>query len=334
MDFQTLKYHSSERLNRIQLEMRKNSHTRNHTKLYKQVREAIDGTGLEDGIDACNGYNKKCGSIFCEGCCDRKIEHLRTTISEHFNKTYSAEEAIRKNGRYVTVLQDVVGVDFDDEKGSIAAVQNSVKRLRKNLKRVRRIAREGFNQSLWMRGSIHLEMLNFRDWQLAEKFGSDTAKQRTLQGFVDTTNINSERQILVHAHLVIDINGMSDPNFRKIWDEVFDRTSRQVHRQKFYRNIQRGGDQNKHSLDDAWKGISRYAYNWGNARLKFANNWGSGRNQEIKKIVDEFLIEVMDDDKTDQKMNIQDTRFLVMAYQDVSGPNHKGLSLSWHGNNS
>ena len=332
MDFEDFKAGSSQRLKRIQDELRQHAHTTPHRHLYKQVLEALDGTGLEAAIDACDGRTGKCGSIFCEGCCSRKIEQLRATLDSHFRQAYDDEDSIRANARYVTVLQGIVGVDFTSiitEHSAISAIQYSVDELRKRLKRVKRIARDDYQQALWMRGSIHLEMLNLSDWWAAADFGAETAKHRTLRGFVGEGHIDSERQILVHCHLVVDIAGMSDKDFRKIWDRVFDDAPRQVLSQRLYREILRNGISHTHTLDDAWKGISRYAYNWGNNRLVFANNWGSGRNSEVMAALDDFRVQVMSDSGTESKLTIRDIRFLVMSYDAVSGKAHRGLSLSW-----
>jgi hypothetical protein len=296
-----------------------------------KIKQAIEGMNdlshmlCEDG---------SCKSIFCMVCRRRKQDSLYNQYKERV-KRYSDDDEARENLRYTTILEGLVPVSLDTsvigEESSLYDVERSVDDFRKKLKGIDRYFRK---YNIWARGTIHLELINMELFRFASLSGRMTTKQKTLYDLEKESGTNSDYYVLVHSHILFDINGIDDNTFRKYIRKKWDDTDRQVdisRLTKYYIDNERFTE---HSVDDAIRNIANYGYNGSNGKLSFATNWGSSRKVYSKQQrkdalgkINAYVEGVKGLDALDEKMNKGQVRFLIRLHNRFTD-NGRGLLVS------
>lgn len=307
-----------------------------------RVADALDGTEIGSLIKNCSYVTRKkggqvCGSIFCDACRQKRQASMYVAYQKRVNEDLGGDEELaRERLRWVTVLHSVVSVNIDTasmEYGGISDVVDAVSSMRDTISKVGRTAGRKYGKAIWMRGGIHLELIDTGLFDFVGLSGGMTPKERTIKEFLDESGKSfGGKAVLVHFHALADTAGISDEEFRNLFCEHWDITTRQVHIQRTWSVV---GDE-KQDLDDGLLAMSRYCYNGSNARLRFNRNWGGGnRVLESGERVDErgktigYAKEVLGLSLNDDlQLSKGDIRLLVMVHQEVSGDAGKGLSVA------
>tara|TARA_Y100000034_G_scaffold135629_1_gene208336 strand:+ start:556 stop:1479 length:924 start_codon:yes stop_codon:yes gene_type:complete len=174
-----------------------------------RVTGEAEHIGLADRIENC-GRGRLCGSAYCSDCRKRAVTGLSDRISRHIESRYgSSKKKIREQLRYVTVLCELVDLDY-------GSVKTARKRAQKDLDAlVRRF------KGTWIQGTYELELM---DMGLLDKSDAGVAqnkraaKQRTLAALkgVDVKDSGSlGQQVIVHFHALVDLNGVDGDQFKE-----------------------------------------------------------------------------------------------------------------------
>ena len=176
-----------------------------------RIREAVSGTDIGARMNACASGVTKCGSVFCVSCRDRKQRGMLKAFKDHIERYDADEKDTRRQLRWVSVLHSVVSVRYetgDAEQACLNEVQAAVKQMKLDLKNLQRtaVSREsaGANNHLWLRGAIHIELVDYDIYQFAGSLGGKaTNKERTLKELIRQLPGYDDRGgkfFLIHFH--------------------------------------------------------------------------------------------------------------------------------------
>lgn len=347
-DFKRLKENSAENLKNIQraaafsVSVDKGSHYR--TRVLDALHLITDGNAMRDCMNEVAGA-ELCGSIFCDRCRERKQSSIFNTFKDYTAREFGGDEdAARERLRFVSVLHSLVAVE---DCGSMAAayasieeVRNAVSEMKSILALVKKKAQRKHNTDIWLRGGVHIELIDFGLFLLADAFGKGTVKTDTINSFIAKyaeeagVSKESDKYFLVHFHALADKKGLSDKDFRELFTERWSLTEKQVHIQRTWTKIKSRFGETLQSLNDGLLGMARYCFNGSNGRLTYAQNWGAGsivfktgEKVDAKGHIVGFAEEVLDRN-TDEKLSVGDVALLVEAHNQVNGDSHKGLLVS------
>lgn len=240
--------------------------------------------------------------------------------------------------RWVSVLHSVVPVRYEtrlDESDTLAQVIAAAIEMRNRLRQVDRTASRRWGKNLWLKGGVHIELVDYQSFSLARLLGKSTAKEKTLEKLVEAGGATkSGKYFLVHFHALVDLNGIADGGFRDLLLSHWGLEARQVRVERLWKKIHFKGRQQAHSIDDALKGMARYCFNMSNARLEYSANWGAGSivfegGEEVSAAghIEAFATEVMDRELC-KPLSYGDIKLLVRAHDIINGSSHRGLAIA------
>lgn len=308
-----------------------------------RIKDAVSGTEISARMQVCADGGTKCGSVFCASCRGRKQRGMLKAFNDHIRDRYDGDDQeIYDQLRWVTVLHSVVNVQYETgaaEQACLKEVQAAVDEMKLDLKNLARTAKDRSNKSnnqIWLRGGVHIELVDYDMYLLADVVGGKaTAKEKTLRELIPQMDGYNERAngklFLVHFHGLADIGSFDDETFRELFTDKW-KFHRQVDVSRLWQKI----GSKEHTLDDALLGMSRYCYNMSNARLDYSRNWGagnkileSGETVDNKGNITAFAEEVMDR-PVGTALTVGDLKILIKAHEIVSGAKHNGLSIRIH----
>jgi len=302
-----------------------------------RIFSSIKGTQYVASMIACDQGGSKCGSVFCDGCRHRKSMNMYQSYKRHCEDAFGEnEELARDRFRWVTVLHSLVPVTYEDSElscGTVSQLVREVEIMKGIISNIGRTALRKHNVDIWLRGGIHLELIDYEMFQFAHLAGQLTTKQNTLSGFIKAAlpaGKTVDRYFLVHFHALVDTGGLGDQAFKQLFTDHWSATKKQVHIQRTWSRI----GTTKQSLDNGLLGMARYCFSGSNSRLQYARNWGSGKvvlksGEEIdgrSRVVGHA--EEVNDHVFDDQLSKTDIRLLVSAHNEVGGNNHRGLVVS------
>lgn len=302
-----------------------------------RIAESVKATQTGKVMEECAAGGSRCGSVFCDTCKKKKQSSLYSAYRLRFDESLSGDEVIARDRlRWVTVLHSVV-VIFDQanmqEIMTIEDVKSAVEAMKKDLANVARTAKRKHGVNIWLRGGVHIELVDYEMYRLAGKFGKMTTKEETLKTLLHELDPSvSGKLFLVHFHALADTAGLSDKKFRNLFSEKW-KLKRQVLIKRLWSKIKKRDSTVDHKLDDALRGMARYCFNGSNARLAYSMNWGAG------SVVLETGEEVGVDGKIttyareiqsyrcDKKLSVGELRLLIEIHNQVNSISHKGLGI-------
>jgi hypothetical protein len=296
-----------------------------------KIKQAIEGIDDLSHMLCDDGY---CSSVFCMTCRKRKQDSLYRQYKERVVRFRNDDEA-REHLRYATILEGLVPLSLDEgiigDESEIKNVEQSVESFRKKLKSIDRYFR---TNNIWARGTIHLELINMELFRFASLSGRITTKQKTLTDLENHFRHNADYSVLVHSHILFDLNGIDDKEFRNHLRNKWNITDRQVdvtRLTKYYIDNERFSE---HSIDDAIRNIANYGYNGSNGKLSFATNWGSSRKVYSKQQrkdalgkINVYVEGIKGLDTLDEQMNKGQVRVLIRLHNRFTD-NGRGLLVS------
>lgn len=312
------------------------------SKLADRITDSLAGSDIGAQIRNCafitrDKIDSVCGSIFCAACREKRQNSMYAAFQKQRDEKYGDDEdKARENLRWMTVLHSVESVSFESPTAEIESchrISAAVSDMRERITKVGRTAQSRFyEKEIWMRGAIHLELLDIDLYRFAGLAGGLTKKEQTLQEFIGVDGPSGGKAILVHFHALIDLAGIDDDHYKSLFSEYWNFTSRQTLSTRTWTTVN-GKDQ---SLDNGLLAMARYCFNWSNANLRFNRNWGGGEKVlEYGEKVDERRITLgyakeMLDRSIDGSSLLSkgDIRMLVNVHQHVSGKSGKGLLVA------
>lgn len=307
------------------------------TRFADRISTALSGTPEWVAMDLCYRGGTACGSVFCEHCRTKKQSRLLRAYRDRVGKEFSAESQARERLRWVTVLHTVVPVHHDtagQEQETIACVVNAVDDMKLSLSNVARTAKRKSRANLWLRGGIHIELVDYEMLATAHSLGKPTTKQRTLSGLIEASEpAPSGKYFLVHFHALVDLDSLSEVQLKALLVERWNLAPRQVLVQRTWTKIKSKGQTKPQSVDDGLKRMAKYCFNMSNARLDYSKNWGSGSvvllsgvECSAKGHIEGFAEEVLDT-TPDERLSFGHIKLLIKAHSAVASSNHRGLSI-------
>lgn len=338
-DFKKLKESSDDAFQRIIKELERTDaySSRDWGKLRYggKIKTAIVGQDEFSRMAKCRGGANACGSVFCPKCSKVKVAGFHQEITDYYDDQFGSQEWLaRKHLRYGTVLHELVPVNVDNlfnEDGVISDLIVSVARLKENLKIVEQAILGGKQRKgVFAVGTIHLELLDVDMFRIA-KYGIESDKQRTFRKWFDKVGRKEDFYFLVHAHFMIDNNGLSkkelDDAFRSIPE--WNITNEQVWIQKFSHKF-RG---RKQTLEQAFIKISNYGYSGSNGRLRFNTAWGNSDDEykQIEKRDGMYRLKVYAEKtgrpNVGEDLTIGQIRLLIKAHNAFTNDGVDGLRI-------
>lgn len=348
-DFKRLKENdSAETLKKLQraaafsVSVEKGSHYR--TRVFDCLHLVTDGDIMRECMNEVVGA-ELCGSIFCDRCRERRQNSIFSTFKDYTVKEFGDDEdAARERLRFVSVLHSLVAIEDLQTMGaayaSIETVKTAVSDMKSILALVKKKAQRKHNADIWLRGGVHIELIDFNMFLLAETFGKGTVKTDTINSFIRKYAAESKfstqngKFFLVHFHALADKKDLSDLEFKRLFKERWSLTEKQVHIQRTWTMIKSRFGETVQSLNDGLLGMARYCFNGSNGRLTYAQNWGAGsvvfktgESVDAKGHIVGFAEEVMGRD-ADERLSVGDIALLVEVHNQVSGDSHKGLLVA------
>ena len=315
-------------------EVKKNSHFR------KRIEKALEGTS--DGrrmFECSDGTGGACGSVWClgvRGCRVKKQKRMVGSYRERVSKEGMTEAQGRTRFRHVSVLHDLVWMtkkkngSYDFER-CLKDIEASAEGMRLEVKKLARTLKErGFN--IWGSGGIHLELIDYDEmmfWEMGNR------KAKTILEWIaarEGMKKRGDRAMVVHFHILVDIEKMKEKDFDSILRERWNETSRQVYVQRTKTRIGR----NKQTLDGSLVAIANYCFNGSNKRLMFEKFWGAGETvledaEEIDakgRTVSYF--NVVGEREDCEMLSESDIKLLVLAHNRVASDSHRKLVIGIH----
>lgn len=307
-----------------------------YSRYKERILKAVRNTEYAASMNECASGGVSCGSVYCDKCRQSKQNKLFYTYRKHFETVLGGDETVARGRlRWVSVLHSVVAIDNDDEQGTINQVVSAAEEMKHQ---VSLIGRNNKDTGLWLRGAIHLEIVDYAAFRKAVESGKGTVKEKTLTELIDRcSNGNNDYYFLVHFHALADKGQILDSVFDGLFKHRWDATRRQVDIQHLWDEI-RGkavGGVKKMKIDDSLRAFGRYCYSYGNDRLQYAVNWSHGRY--ITKTGEDWsalgllhFVEMDDERQISRRLSAGHIRLLVSASNAVNGISHKGLGISIH----
>lgn len=316
-------------------------YSRHYTRIRLAMRDTQQGQEMID----CSDGGSLCGSIFCEKCGIKKQNGMYYSYMKRYKKEFSSDETLaRKRLRWVSVIHSPVAIKVKTDKEEMETLRTVVSCAEQMKGYISLLGKEADRlcdgeSGLWMRGGIHIEIIDYASYTEAvknHKVSSD--KQKTLERFIDKTAFHKTDFIfLVHFHGLFDIGNMTDKDFRTIVKKRWDRVAKQTHITELWKGISaikrdsKGNairdnngklvrERKKQEIEHAFRGLANYCFSWSNINLEYKQNWGSGRYKGVR----DFMIEIMETHKS-KMLSEGHIRLLVTAHNMVNGISHRGL---------
>lgn len=288
---------------------------------------------VEDGVG-------NCGSVFCFECRERKQSSLRHQFEEHYQKAFNLNETnARERLRYVTILHELIPVDtsvlfYEDE--AIKAVTRSKDDLKAKIARFRRSVTgywKNEGKDIWVRGTIHIELVDMDLFRFNAASGDNTTKQDTYIEFGDVLGMSGKLYLLVHTHFILDTGGIDVRQIKKHLASSWSVTKKQVLVQKLSTRYGKGRSI-EHKIEDAFRNIANYGYNGSNADLSFATAWGESRQvYSVEERKDSFgkvqvFADALYDRRVDELLTVGQLHLLIRVHNALTDGGGKGLLVS------
>ena len=319
-----------------------------YTRHKDRILRAMENTHEGKEMLICDDGGSLCGSIFCKKCGIKKQNGMFYSYKKRFEKEMNGDDVLaRKRLRWVSVLHNVIQIKVDtenDEAQTLASVVASVEQMKGCISLLGREADRlcDGDSGLWMRGGVHIEIIDFRPYKEAvDRHGKGTDKEKTLKSFVDETAYkSSDYMFLVHFHGLFDIGRMSEKDFASLFRKRWAMAKKQTHITKLWEKISvirkdsngkavrdTNGkmirDRKKQEIKHAFRAFANYCFSWSNINLEYKQNWGLGRYKTIKN----YMVEVEAKEHI-KRLSVGHIRLLVKAHSLVNGSSHRGLIVS------
>ncbi len=305
-----------------------------YSRYRERILKAVRDTEYETQMFDCDSGGIACGSVYCDKCRQSKQNKLFYRYRKHFETVLGGDETVaRERLRWVSVLHSVVAIDKKNEAGSISKVISAAEEMKHQ---VSLIARNQKDSGLWLRGAIHLEIVDYASFRKAVESGKGTVKEKTLTELIDRcSNGDESYYFLVHFHALADKGTILDSVFERLFTSRWSATRRQVDIQHLWDEIRMksSGTKKKMKIEDSLRAFGRYCYSYGNDRLQYAVNWSHGRY--ITKTGEDWsalgllhFVEMDDERQNSRRLSSGHIRLLVCASNAVNGTGHKGLAIN------
>lgn len=304
-----------------------------YSRYRERILKAVRDTEYETEMFECDAGGISCGSVYCDKCRISKQNKLFYRYKKHFETVLCGDEALaRQRLRWVSVLHSVVAIDNKDEAGTINQVVSAAEQMKAQ---VSLIGRNNKETGLWLRGAIHLEIIDYASFHKAVESGKGTVKEKTLTELIDRcSNGNADYFFLVHFHALADKGTITDSVFENLFKQRWNATRRQVDIQHLWDEIRMksSGSTKKMKVSDSFRAFGRYCYSYGNHRLQYAVNWSHGRfittsGEEISASGLLHFAEMDDERQNSRRLSSGHIRLLVCASNAVNGASHRNLGI-------
>lgn len=340
MDFKELKRRSSF------------SHSMGKNTQYKtRIMDAVDATAYGTIMKTCADGGSRCGSVYCDECRQRKQKSMLYRYQKHFSKKMKGKERIaRDRFRWVSVLHNVVEINIRTETDEQETINNVLRSVEIMKSYISLMGKKYADKDLWLRGGIHLEIVDYRAFRTAAEMGTATNKEKTLTAFIQKmTNSDANFIFLVHFHALVDMGKMNETDFDKMFAERWNGVSRQVDISTLWNEINAiqyddNGNaikdeygrylrkKEKQKINHAFIAMANYCFSFSNDKLQYARNWSHGQyvtevEQELHKGNIETIATQTEFRVDSKRLNKGHIRLLVSASNAVNGSSHKGLEV-------
>jgi hypothetical protein len=208
---------------------------------------------------------ERCGTIYCIPCYNRAIERQRERIISVFQR-HTSEQAQRSHLRHVTLLFDAYGFDLWAKSYPTFPYDRTLAGIEYARKELRAMKRKFPN--LVMVGGIELEPMDKDARQ--RRYNSKATDSLLLEGAVRDRAVGYRRIsvpsgmekwqdhiILLHAHILMDINGTDEQAFKSYCQERLG-NKRKVN--PVPRGVVINPLRDNKTINESIDGISRYPY--------------------------------------------------------------------------
>ncbi len=335
--FKHLKTKSQETFEELRRKTSYNAPVKKGSMYKNRIKNALDGYSYFDDMRICDdGRGPSCHSVFCGHCRKVKQSTMYENYTNHFGPKYNhIETEIRDNARFGTVLHSLVPVNVDTgalEIQTINSVVQATTEIKSLLTKIRRRANNSYDARIWLAGGIHIELVDYDRWMFAALSGRRTSKQKTYNEFIERSSNNpGGHYFLIHTHFLCDKDGIDDDEFKSLFHQHWNQTSRQVLIQRLTDVYETEMGDVRHELDTAYRNIANYCYTGSNHGLAYAKNWGnSGKvvktKVDAKGQIKAFAEEVFDT-TIDDELTLGDLRLLVQVHNELTKGNNQGLRV-------
>jgi hypothetical protein len=322
-----------------------------NTRYITRIMDAVAGSHNGLIMETCADGGSKCGSIYCDECRHRKQRSMLYRFKQHYKEELNSDETLaRKRLRWVSVLHNVVEINIKTESDEIETINNVCRSVEEMKSQISLMAKKYNDKGLWLRGGIHIEIVDYKAFRTAAELGISTIKEKTLTSFIQRmTNSQADYFFLVHFHALVDMGQMNDGAFAimfaerwnaalrqvditSLWDEVnaiqydYNGNAKKDENGKYVRKKE------KQKIEHAFIAMANYCFSYSNDKLQYARNWSHGksitevdqelRNGNIETIATHTGIRL---DST--RLNKGHIRLLVSASNAVNGSSHKGIEV-------
>ena len=321
-----------------------------NTRYSTRIKESMEGTETGKLMLDCSYGGSRCGSIYCDKCGERKQKSLFYRYKKHYKDNLGNQFVARSKLRWVSVLHNVVAINnktMADEQETIANVDRCVEEM-KGI--IAYMGKKYDGRGLWMRGGVHLEIIDYKAFRTAAELGNATIKEKTLTSFISKmSNTDADYVFLVHFHALLDMGDMYESEVSRMFSERWNSHLRQVDISSLWDEVNaiqydKNGftikDDNgqfvrkkeKQKLEHGLKAMAYYCFAYSNDKLQYAKNWSHGKHTtevedellsgNIKRVATQVGIR-----QSSARMSKGHIRLLVEASNIVNGKYHKGLEV-------
>ncbi|NDB60650.1 hypothetical protein EB001_19710 [bacterium] len=321
-----------------------------NTQYKNRIAESLKETETGRLMLECSTGGSRCGSIYCDECRNRKQKSLYYRYKKHYKEKLGNEFVARKKLRWVSVLHNVVSINVStqsEEQETLINVDKSVEEMKGIISLMRK---KYADRGLWMRGGIHLEVVDYKAFRTASELGNATIKEKTLTSFIrKMSNTDSDFVFLVHFHALLDMGDMNDGAIELMFAERWNSALRQVDISSLWDEVnaiqynskgQALRDSNgmfirkkeKQKIEHGLQAMANYCFSYSNDKLQYARNWSHGKHTtevedellsgNIKRVATQVGIR-----QHSKRMSRGHIRLLVLASNLINRSSHKGLEV-------
>lgn len=323
-----------------------------NTRYITRIFDAMAGTEQGSMMESCKAGGARCGSVYCDECRHRKqLSMLYRYKTYYKDKLDNNETLARDRLRWVSVLHNVVEINTKTQNDEIETIRNVERSVEMMKAEVAAIGKKYRDRGIWLRGGVHLEIVDYKAFRQAAEDGIATIKEKTLSSFISRmSNTDAEFIFLVHFHGLFDRGDMNDGELAKMFAERWNSALRQVDISTLWDKVNAiQHDSNGRALKDdngkyvrkkesqqlkhAFIAMANYCFSFSNDKLQYARNWSQG--QYTMEIDDEFddnwnitrVATQIGPAAQSKRMSVGHIRLLVEASNAVNGNRHKGLDI-------
>jgi hypothetical protein len=305
--------------------------------LETRVKKAIeDDSSLAVMLECIKEQTGLCNSVFCMECRKKKQNALYKQFAEYYNDAFGGnEELVGNRFRYVTILHDLREINCSDpfhEADIIRKVRASVSNFKARLAEFGKTSKscKGKSGKIWLRGSIHIEMLSMELRKISEFSDKLTASDEASSNFEKVVGYGIEYWFLVHGHFLLDIDCYTESEIRKMLRLTWNASGKQI-------NVSRlttfhEGPEKKLELHSVLRNIADHGYNGSNSNLKFASAHDSANINKDRKYGAIGLsmtdTQTMQSTNVDEYLSYEQLRLLIKVHNIFTDGGQKGLTIS------